>query len=257
MTAKELWIIYYTMLRKEVVRILRIWPQTLLPSAITMVLYFLVFGRIVGDRIGMMDGIPYINFIAPGLIIMAVITNAYNNVVSSFFGARFNHHIQELLVSPVPTHIMILGYISGGICRGFSVGVLVSVVAWLFGAFYVAHFGMFIVTFLLCSMIFALGGLLNGIFSQSFDDTTIFPTFVLTPLIYLGGVFYNISVLSPFWQGVAKLNPIFYIVDLFRYTALGDSAFNPLVSFGAVVLFCILLYSLNYILLKKGVRLKA
>lgn len=250
-------IIYYTLLRKEVVRILRIWPQSLLPSAITMVLYFLVFGQIVGSRIGQMDQVPYIQYIAPGLIIMAVLTNSYNNVVSSFFGARFNYSIQELLVSPATTHLIILGYISGGMARGISVGIIVSFVAAGFGAFEVVHPITYILSFLLCSAVFALGGLLNGIFSRNFDDTTLFPTFILTPLIYLGGVFYSISMLSGFWHDVALLNPIFYIVDLFRYTALGTSTFNPYISFLAVLSFCILLYSINYQLLSRGIRLKS
>ncbi len=257
MSIKDYWIIYYTIFRKEIVRVLRIWPQTLMPSAITMVLYFLVFGQIVGSRIGMMDNLPYINFIAPGLVIMAVLTNSYSNVVGSFYGSRFNHSIQELLISPATTHIIILGYISGGIARGFIVGIIVSVVAFLFGAFKIEYFFLYIISFLLCSATFALGGLLNGIFSRNFDDTSIFPTFILTPLIYLGGVFYSIGILSDFWRQVALLNPIFYIVDLFRFTSIGISNFSPFISFSAVLFFCALLYLINYILLSKGFRLKA
>jgi ABC-2 type transport system permease protein len=257
MNVKDHWIIYYTIVRKEISRVLRIWPQTLLPSAITMVLYFLVFGQVIGSRIGPMDGLSYISFIAPGLIIMAVLTNSYANVVGSFFGSRFNHSIQELLVSPASTHLIILGYISGGIARGFTVGIIVSIVAMLFGAFHITYLGLYIVSFLMCSATFSLGGLLNGIFSRTFDDTSLFPTFILTPLIYLGGVFYSISALPKFWQNIVLLNPIFYIVDLFRYTSLGVSNFNPLISFAAVLSFCILLYVINYLLLARGYRLKS
>ncbi|WP_119344656.1 ABC transporter permease [Facilibium subflavum] len=259
MTIKEYWIIYYTLLRKEIVRVLRIWPQTLLPSAITITLYFLIFGKVIGARVGDMDGFEYMHFITPGLIIMAVINNAYANVVGSFYGARFNHSIEELLVSPATNHLIILGYISGGIGRGVFVGVLVSIVAFFFGGFsiHTHSFGLIVLAYILCGALFSLGGLLNGIFSQKFDDTTIFPTFVLTPLIYLGGVFYSLSALPPFWQHVAQFNPLFYIVDFVRFAFLGYSSVDPAIAFVTIVLFIGILYTLAWYLLSKGIRLKA
>jgi ABC-2 type transport system permease protein len=257
MTMTEYCIMYHTILRKEFVRVIRIWPQSLLPSAITMVLYFLIFGKIIGSKVGMMGGFDYINFITPGLIIMAVINNAYANVVGSFYGSRFNQSIQELLVSPVSNHVIILGYISGGIARGFVIGIIVSFVAVLFGAFHVHSILLLAGSFIFCGGLFALGGLLNGIFSQSFDDTMIFPTFILTPLIYLGGTFYSLSLLPEPWRAVAYFNPIFYMVDLFRFACLGISTVSPWLSFGAVVLFCAILYSIVLYCLNRGIRLKS
>ena len=257
MTMTEYFIMYYTILRKEFVRVVRIWPQSLLPSAITMALYFLIFGKIIGSRVGMMDGFDYISFITPGLIIMAVINNAYANVVGSFYGSRFNQSIQELLVSPVSNHTIILGYISGGIARGFVIGIIVSFVAVLFGAFHVHSILLLAASFIFCGGLFALGGLLNGIFSQSFDDTMIFPTFILTPLIYLGGTFYSLSLLPEPWRTVAYFNPIFYMVDLFRFACLGISTVSPWLSFGAVILFCVILYSIILYCLNRGIRLKS
>ena len=259
MSVKEYWVIYYTLLRKETVRVLRIWPQTLLPSAITITLYFLIFGRVVGSRVGTMDGIDYMQFITPGLIIMAVINNSYANVVGSFYGARFNKSIEELLVSPMTNHIIILGYVSGGIGRGSFVGVLVSIIALLFGgiSFDSHHVLLIILSFILCGALFALGGLLNGIFSQSFDDTTIFPTFILTPLIYLGGVFYSLNALPPFWQHIAQYNPLFYIVDFVRYAFLGCSSVNPMIAFITIIVLIAALYTLAWYLLSRGICLKS
>ncbi len=258
MSAKEYWIIYYTLFRKEVVRVLRIWAQTLLPPVITMSLYFLIFGKIVGSRIGTMHDFSYMEYITPGLIIMAVINNAYANVVGSFFGSRFNHSIEEILVSPMTSHIVILGYISGGVARGLFVGVLVSVVAFLFGGLsYIYSVPLVILGALLCGALFALGGLLNGIFSQKFDDTTIFPTFILTPLIYLGGVFYSLELLPDFWQNVALVNPLFYIIDFVRFSFLGETFINPWYALSMIILFTLILYYLAWYLLSKGIRLKA
>lgn len=259
MTLREYWIIYYTLLRKEVVRVLRIWPQTLLPSAVTVSLYFLIFGKVVGSRVGAMDGFDYMKFITPGLVIMSVINNAYTNVVGSFYGARFNHSIQELLVSPATNHLIILGYISGGIARGCFVGVVVSIVAALFGGISI-HLNsvlLIVLSFVLCGTLFSLGGLLNGIFSQKFDDTSIFPTFVLTPLIYLGGVFYGLSSLPPFWQHIAQCNPLFYVVNFVRYAFIGYSSVNPMIAFVAIVVLIAILYSLVWYLLSHGIRLKS
>ena len=258
MNARQYWIIYYTILRKEIVRVLRIWPQTLLPSVITVSLYFLIFGKIIGSRIGMMEGFDYMQFITPGLIIMSVINNAYTNVVGSFYGARFNCSIQEILVSIATNHLIILGYISGGIVRGCCVGVMVSIIAILCSGLLINlnSILLIILSFILCSALFALGGLLNGIFSQSFDDTMIFPTFVLVPLIYLGGVFYGLNSLPTFWKYVAQFNPLFYIVDFSRYAFIGHSSVDPRLTFIAILSLIILLYILVWYLLSRGIRLK-
>lgn len=259
MTFKELAIMYYTILRREMVRVLRIWPQTLLPSVITLSLYFLIFGKVVGGKIGLIDGVSYMQFITPGLIIMAVITNAYGNVVSSFFGARFSRAIEELLVSPANNHIVIIGYVSGGILRGFTVGILVSIVAYFFGGFTptIHNVPLVLLGFIFCAALFSLGGLLNAIFSQKFDDTTIFPTFILTPLIYLGGIFYTLNALPGIWQDIARCNPLFYIVDFVRYGFLGTSSVDPYIAFGAIIGFTFVLYGLVWYLLSRGIRLKA
>ncbi len=258
MSIKDIWIMYVTIFCRESNRIFRIWTQTLLPSVITIVLYFLIFGKIVGSRIGnMVDGITYMQYITPGLIIMAVIQNSYGNVVSSFFGIRFSKSIEELLVSPVNNNIIILGYISGGIFRGFMVGILVSIAAFILGGFASLHHPVLIIAgFIFCGALFSLGGLLNAIFSQNFDDTTIFPTFVLTPLIYLGGVFYNVNKLDGCWHFISMCNPLFYIVDFVRFGFIGVSTVNPYLSFSAVVAFTLMLYVLVWYLLSRGIRLK-
>lgn len=258
MPIKEHWVIYKTLLYKEIIRVLRIWPQTLLPSVITIALYFLIFGKVVGAKVGNMDGYDYMHFITPGLIIMAVINNAYINVVSSFFGVRFSRAIEELLVSPAPNYLIILGYISGGIFRGVLVGTLVIIVAFFFGGFsvHIHSILLIIIAFFCCGALFALGGLLNGIFSQKFDDTTIFPTFVLTPLIYLGGIFYSLSALPPIWQSIAQCNPLFYIVDFVRFAFLGVYVVDPYIAFFAIITFIIILYGFVWYLLYRGIRLK-
>jgi ABC-2 type transport system permease protein len=258
MSIKDCWIMYVTIFGRESNRIFRIWGQTLLPSVITIVLYFLIFGKIVGSRIGSMgDGITYMQYITPGLIIMAVIQNSYGNVVSSFFGLRFSKAIEELLVSPVNNHIIVLGYISGGIFRGFMVGILVSIAAFILGGFASLHNPFLVFSgFIFCGALFSLGGLLNAIFSQKFDDTTIFPIFVLTPLIYLGGVFYNVNKLDGFWHFISMCNPLFYIVDFVRFGFIGVSTVNPYISFGAIIVFTLMLYILVWYILSRGIRLK-
>ena len=259
MNFKEYWTIYITIFRREVDRIIRIWPQTLLPSIITLTLYFLIFGKIVGSRIGDVEpGISYMQFITPGLIIMAVIQNSYGNVVSSFFGIKFSKSVEELLVSPANNNLIILGYISGGIFRGFLVGVFVSIVAAIFGGFaYGIHDLLLVfIGFIFCGALFSLGGLLNAIFSQKFDDTSIFPTFILTPLIYLGGVFYNVDKLQGIWHFVSLCNPLYYIVDFVRFGFLGQSNSNPYIAFSAIVLSTFILYYIVWYLLSRGIRLK-
>lgn len=252
------WIMFYTLLRKEVTRVLRIWTQTLIPSAINISLYFLIFGTVVGKKIGLMNGVNYLNFITPGLLIMAVINNSYSNVVSSFFGSRFNRSIEEILVSPITTHILIIGFISGGIFRGLVVGCSVAIVAGVFGAYDILLLNIYLVLFgfFLCSILFSLGGLINGIFSRNFDDISIFPTFILTPLIYLGGIFYSLDSLPLFWQKIVYFNPMFYIIELSRFSFLGSSSISPLKSFIIIITCIVTLYFFSYYLISKGIRLK-
>lgn len=250
------WIAFSSIVRKELNRFLRIWMQTLLPPAITMTLYFVIFGQLIGQRIGEMDGFSYMEFIVPGLIMMSVITNSYSNVVSSFFGAKFQHFIEELLVAPVPNHIIILGYICGGVCRGLMVGIIVTIVSQFFVPIQIAHLGIIVATVLLTSVLFSLGGLLNAIFAKSFDDISIVPTFVLTPLTYLGGVFYSISLLPEFWQAVSKLNPIVYMINSFRYGFLGVSDVSITSAFMVLIGFIVILYSVVYHLINIGYGLR-
>ena len=258
MRIQEHWIIYKTLLNREIIRVLRIWPQTLLPSVITITLYFLIFGKVFGEKVGNVNGCDYMHFITPGLIIMAVINNSFINVVSSFFSARFSRSIEELFVSPAPNYLIILGYISGGIFRGLSVGTLVSVVAFLFDGFSfpIHSYLLVIITFFCCGTLFSLGGLLNGIFSKKFDDTTIFSAFVLIPLVYLGGIFYSLNELPPIWQSISKCNPLFYIVDFVRFSFSGAYVVSPYVSFLSIIALIIILYAFAWYLIYRGFTLK-
>lgn len=245
------------LVRKEFNRFLRIWPQSLLPSSITMVLYFLIFGRVIGSRIGMMDGVSYIQFIIPGLIMMPIITNSYSNVVSSFFGARFNKSIEELLVSPMPNWMIITGFMAGGVGRGLIVGAIGLVVAGFFEGFHVAHPVILFFSALFAAMLFSLAGFLNGMFARNFDDTSIVTTFVLTPLIYLGGVFYSIKALPPFWQMVSMFNPIHYFIDVFRYGLINKTTVNVDFAMLVIVMLTIVLFMINLICMRKGYGIKA
>ncbi|USD36987.1 MULTISPECIES: ABC transporter permease [Ferrimonas] len=249
-------IAFSSLLRKEVNRFARIWIQTLVPPAITMTLYFLIFGNLVGSRIGQMGGFSYMEFIMPGLIMMAVITNSYSNVASSFYSAKFQRNIEELLVAPVPNVLIILGYVGGGMARGLCVGVIVTVVAMLFVDLQIQHPLVVISVVVLSSMLFSLAGLLNAIFANSFDDISIIPTFVLTPLTYLGGVFYSMSLLPEFWQGVSKLNPIVYMINAFRYGFLGASDIGLGAAFAVILVFISGFFSLAYYLIHKGTGLR-
>ena len=241
------------MMRREVIRVVRIWPQTLLPPVITMVLYFVIFGNLIGPRIGVMQGVSYINYIIPGLIMMSIITNAYANVVSSFFGAKFQSHIEEMLVSPMPSAIILWGFIAGGILRGLAVGGLVMGVATCFADFQVQHPWVVMGIGLLTAVLFSLAGIINGIYANKFDDIAIIPTFVLTPLTYLGGVFYSIDVLSEFWQLLMRLNPIFYLVNGFRYGMLGRADVSIFQAFIILIGFVVLLYLFSLWLINKGI----
>jgi ABC-2 type transport system permease protein len=221
MNNQQIYIALQTIVTKEVRRFTRIWVQTLLPPAITMSLYFVIFGNIVGSRVGQMGGFDYMQYIVPGLIMMAVITNSYSNVVSSFYSAKFQRSIEELMVSPVPPQIILSGYVIGGMVRGLLVGLIVTVLSLFFTQLHIHHVGIIIYSVLLTSILFSLGGFINAVFAKSFDDISIVPTFVLTPLTYLGGVFYSIDNLSPFFQTVSLFNPIVYMVNTFRYGILG------------------------------------
>jgi ABC-2 type transport system permease protein len=243
---------FETIVRREVTRILRIWAQTILPPAITMTLYFIIFGQLIGSRIGEMGGTPYIDFIAPGLIIMAVINNAYANVVSSFFGAKFGRHLEELLVAPLPNWLIVLGYISGGMLRGLLVGLLVTLIALFFTQLHVQHLFAVLAAVLLTSVIFSLLGFVNAVFAKNFDQISFVPTFILTPMTYLGGVFYSITMLPGWAQHVSKANPILYMVNSFRYGFLGLSDVNLGTSFALMVVAAATLFGACVWLMEQG-----
>jgi ABC-2 type transport system permease protein len=226
MTIQALWIAFQTIVLREIRRFTRIWPQTLLPPAVTMTLYFIIFGNLIGSRIGDMGGYDYMQFIVPGLIMMAVITNSYANVVSSFFSMKFQRSIEELLVSPVPNWTILAGYVAGGMARGLSIGLIVTLLSLAFTQLSIHNLPMVVITVFLTSALFSLGGFINAMLATKFDDISIVPTFVLTPLTYLGGVFYSIDLLPSFWQGASMINPILYMVNGFRYGILGVSDVN-------------------------------
>lgn len=246
-----------TIVIKEVRRFSRIWLQTLVPPAITIGLYFVIFGNLVGRRIGEMGGYQYMEFIVPGLIMMSVIQNSYSNVVSSFFSHKFQRSIEELLVSPVPNYIILSGFIIGGMARGLAVGVIVTAMSLFFADLSIQNPIITVTVVLLTSIVFSLAGFINAIFANSFDDISIIPTFILTPLIYLGGVFYSVQLLPPFWQIVSKLNPIFYMVNTFRYGILGSSDVNVAWAFLILVAFVVVLYSCCIWLLRRGTGIRS
>ena len=245
-----------TIIRKEIIRVLRIWIQTIVPPAITMTLYFIIFGNLIGRRIGSMDGYDYMQYIAPGLIMMSVITNSYGNVVSSFFGAKFGGHIQEMLVSPMSNASIVIGHVAGGVIRGLLVGGLVTGVALAFTRLEIQHPLITFSMVLLSSIVFALAGFVNAIFANKFDDISIVPTFVLTPLTYLGGVFYSISLLPEFWQAVSRANPILYMVNAFRYGILGTSDISIGYAYFIVLAFVVGLFTVCMLLLNRGVGIR-
>lgn len=250
------WIGFKTLVRKEVIRVARIWVQTIVPPAITMTLYFIIFGNLIGRRIGVMDGFEYMQYIAPGLIMMSVITNSYGNVVSSFFGAKFSKHVEEMLVSPMSNATIIIGHVAGGVMRGLMVGALVTAIALFFTKLSIANPLITFSMVILASIVFALFGFVNAVFAKKFDDISIIPTFVLTPLTYLGGVFYSISLLPEFWQKVSLGNPILYMVNAFRYGILGTSDISIGWAYLLVSVFVVGLFSLNLILLNRGVGIR-
>ena len=245
-----------TIVRKEVIRVLRIWVQTVVPPAITMTLYFIIFGNLIGRRIGTMDGIDYMQFIAPGVIMMSVITNSYGNVVSSFFGAKFGRHVEEMLVSPMSNATIILGHVAGGVLRGLLVGVLVTAIALFFTKLDVRYPFITISIVVLSSIVFALAGFINAVFATKFDDISIIPTFVITPLTYLGGVFYSISLLPEFWQKVSLANPILYMVNAFRYGILGRSDIGIGTAYAILIAFVVILFIACLQLMRRGVGIR-
>ena len=246
----------YTIVRKEVIRILRIWLQTIVPPVITMTLYFIIFGNLIGRRIGEMGGFDYMQYMAPGLIIMSVITNSYGNVVSSFFAAKFQGHLQEMLVAPVSSHVIILGHVIGGIFRGVLVGAVVTVVALFFTDLQVQNPFIAFSILILTATVFSLGGMINAIFARKFDDVAIIPSFVLAPLTYLGGVFYTISLLPDFWARVSSFNPILYMVNGFRYGVLGVSDIDINTAFLVILVFVVLAFMTCYYLIEKGIGIR-
>lgn len=248
---------FLTILIKEVSRFLRIWGQTILPPAVSMTLYFIIFGSLIGPKIGTMGGFAYMEFIAPGIIMMAIINNSYANVVSSFFGAKFQRHIEEMLIAPIPDFVILAGYVVGGVARGLLVGLVVTVVALMFTHLQIHSYFVVIAIVTLTSILFSLAGFINAVFARNFDDISIIPTFVLTPLIYLGGVFYSIEMLPEFWQSVSKFNPILYMVNAFRYGILGVADIDINHAFAIIMLFIFALTISALVLMHKGTGLKS
>ena len=245
-----------TLTYREIRRFFRIWQQALIPSVITTMLYFVIFGSFIGSRIGSMGGFEYMQFMAPGLIMLAVITNSYSNVVSSFYGNKFSRSLEELLVSPMPTYLILIGFVAGGVASGIIVGILVLITSLFFTEIVVQNISLTLLVIILTAILFSLAGLLNAIFADSFDDINIVPTFILTPLIYLGGVFYSITLLSETWQIISKLNPVLYMVNAFRYGMLGVSDINVNFAIGMISFFIIIFYTASLYILKKGIGIR-
>ncbi|MET0328931.1 MAG: ABC transporter permease [Luteimonas sp.] len=246
-----------TIARREIVRIVRIWGQTLVPPAITMTLYFLIFGGLIGSRIGDMGGVSYMDFIVPGLVMMSVIQNSYGNISSSFFGAKFGRHVEELLVSPMPGWVVLGGYVAGAVARGLAVGVIVLCIAMLFTHVRIPHPLVTLTTVLLGATIFSLAGFINAVYAKKFDDVAIVPTFILTPLTYLGGVFYSVSLLPDWAEAATHANPIFYMVNAFRYGLLGTSDVPLWIAYALMFGFVVVLTAVALTLLKRGVGLRS
>lgn len=246
-----------TIVRREIARILRIWGQTLVPPAITMTLYFLIFGGLIGRQIGDMGGYTYMEFIVPGLVMMSIIQNSYGNISSSFFGAKFGRHVEELLVSPMPNWVILLGYVAGAVLRGLMVGAIVLVIAMFFTKVRIPHPLVTLSTVLLGATIFSLAGFVNAAYAKKFDDIAIVPTFILTPLTYLGGVFYSVTLLPPWAEALTHANPIFYMVNAFRYGLLGTSDVPLWIAYALMLAFVVGLATLGLWLLKKGVGLRS
>ena len=254
--ARTEWIGFKTIIIREFSRIVRIWGQTIVPPAVTATLYFIIFGSLIGRRIGSVGGFDYLQFIAPGLIMMTVIQNSYANVVSSFFGAKFGKHVEELLVSPLPNWLIVAGYMGGGILRGALVGSVVTIVSLFFTRLSVTHVFAIVSAVLLTSMVFSLGGFINALFAKNFDQISWFPTFVLTPLTYLGGVFYSITMLPGWAHVVSHANPILYMVSAFRYGFLGTSDVDLRLAYGIMVAAAAGMFALAVTLLNRGTGIR-
>ena len=250
-------IAFMTIVIKEITRFTRIWQQTLVPPAISTLLYFVIFGNLIGPRIGQMDGFDYMDFLVPGLILMSVITASYQNVVSSFFGAKWGKSIEEILVSPTPNLIILLAYICGGVARGVLVGLIVTSVSLLFTDLSIFNGWVLASVVVLTAILFSLGGFINAVFAKTFDDVSIVPTFVLLPLTYLGGVFYSITLLGDFWQQVSKANPILYMINAFRYGFLGITDVSIFFSYGMIITFIMVFFAISLYLLSHSTRLRA
>lgn len=257
MSTLEQLIALRTIIVKEIRRFLRIWVQTILPSAITMSLYFIIMGKFIGSQLNDISGYSYIEFIAPGLIMMGIITNSYANSVSSFYSSKFQRHIEEMLVSPMPNYIIIIGFMLGGITRGIIVGIAVTIVALFFTDLQIHNLSLVIIISILTAALFSLAGIINGIFANSFDDISIIPTFVLTPLTYLGGVFFSINMLPDFWQTVSLANPILYMVNSFRLGILGVTDVSLVTALTVIIGFLVVLFSLCLYLLSKGIGIRS
>jgi len=249
-------IAYRTIVTKEIFRFIRIWPQTLLPPAITTALYFLIFGKLIGDRIGIINGVSYMDYIVPGIILMSVISHSYANVVSSFYSTKFQRNIEELLVAPVPNSIILAGYVSGGIIRGLLVGTVVALISLLFADIEVKNPYIALSVMLLTATLFSLAGFINAVLAESFDDISIIPNFVLTPLSYLGGVFYSVKMLPSIWQNISLGNPILYMINAFRYGLIGVTDVDIRLAFVMTVGFIVVLTLVSLFLLYKGIGIK-
>lgn len=249
-------IAFHTIITKEMCRFIRIWPQTLLPPVITTALYFMIFGRLIGDRIGPISGVSYVQFIVPGVILMSVISHSYANVVSSFYSTKFQRHIEELLVAPVANWVILWGYVGGGILRGLLVGCVVTLVSFMFTDITVTNYTISLAVYVLTATLFSLAGFINAIFADSFDDISIIPNFVLTPLSYLGGVFYSVSMLPSIWQDISLANPILYLINAFRYGLIGVTDIDIRIAFTMIFIFILLLTLLSLFLLHKGIGIK-
>lgn len=256
MNSSKNWIAFQTLFRKEIRRFLRIWVQTILPSGIMITLYIVIFGSFIGSRVLPIQGYSYLQYIIPGLIMMTIINNAYTNVVSSLYAARFQKNIEEVLIAPVSNTLILLAYTLAGVTRGVLVGILVTGISLLFTRLQVHSLFQIVTITILSAMLFSLAGFTNGLFAKKFDDTSIVPTFILTPLTYLGGIFYTINLLPPFWHTVSLFNPVLYIVSAFRYAILGISDINVMNAFVCITLIVLFLFLLNWYLLRRGVGIR-
>jgi ABC-2 type transport system permease protein len=254
---RRYWVTFATIVNKELLRFTRIWVQTVLPAVVTTTLYFVIFGQLIGARIGSMDGLAYLDFIVPGLILMAVITNSYSNVVSSFYSSKFSRYVEELLVSPAPNWVILAGYVAGGVVRGLAVGAAVTLVALMFTPIHLYSPAITALVLFMTAVLFSLGGFINAIYANSFDDISIIPTFVLTPLTYLGGVFYSIDLLPRFWHALSLANPVLYMVNGFRYGLHGVSDIPLGWAFSIILGFILVLAWFSLSLLRRGVGIKS